>query len=178
MNHQPFETWILDGNPETAENKELLKEHLKGCSQCARLQTSWQEVQRQVVTTPAQKAPKFFVSTWQSNLVLFKENQKRKDAKTLLFSLIGSAVMVLIALGAILLPKISLISVIVTISSAIVRIIESVKQIWSLLLSLMKVAPTTTLIVIGAMLAGWILLVVAAWGVSVWKVSLKKVVEK
>jgi hypothetical protein len=178
MNHLPYETWILDGKPGTPEDRNQLRQHLKECGQCAQLQVSWQEAHHQISSLPVQNAPKWFLSNWPNSLILFKEKQKRKQARMLLLSLISGAFIVLIALSAVLLPKISLISMIVTITSVVVRFMESVKQIWSLLLSLMKIAPTTTILVIGAMLAGWILLAVLAWGVSVWKVSVKKVVTK
>jgi len=178
MNHQPYETWILDGYENNQENRESLQAHLRVCNRCAQLHSSWQKAQRQIKTAPIQKAPGNFVANWQKNLVLFKEKQKRKQARTLLLSFITGALIVLIALAAVLLPKISFISVIVTIASAAVRLVESIKQVWLLIMSLLKVAPTTTIIVIGAMLVGWILLAVTAWMVSVWKVSVKKVVEK
>jgi anti-sigma factor RsiW len=178
MNHQPFETWILDERTFTPEERTQFEKHLATCPRCARLQASWQKAHHQIVTTPMRHAPGNFLSQWQSNLVLFKERQKRKQAHTLLYSFIAAAVLALIALGAVLLPKISLISVIVVTSSAIVRLIEFIKEIWTVALSLLRVAPTTMIIVISAMLAGWILLAVLAWGASVWKVSVKKVVNK
>jgi len=178
MNHQPYETWILDGLSGTPVEKEQLNKHLEVCPHCANLQRSWLEAHHQLRSAPITKAPKNFISMWQNNLVLFKEKQKRKQARTLLASFIGGALVALIALSAILLPKFSLISVIVMVTSSVVRFMESVKQIWTLILSLVKVAPTTTLLVIGAMLGGWVLLAVVAWGVSVWKVSVKKVVAK
>jgi anti-sigma factor RsiW len=178
MNHQPYETWILDGKPSAPAEKEKLENHLKECTRCARLQTSWTEMDRHVRSTPMKNAPTGFVQNWQNNLAFFKERQKQKQARTLLISFISGALVVLIALGAVLLPKISLISVIVTVASVAIRFMESLKQLWSLILGLMKVAPASTLLVIGAMLGGWILLIMFAWAASVWKVSLKKVVAK
>lgn len=178
MNHQPYENWILEGYEGSPENKAQLEAHLQVCNQCAQLQSSWQKVQRQIKSAPMQRAPANFVPNWQKNLVHFKEKQKSKQAHKLLIGFIGSSLVVFVALGAVLLPKISLISVIVMITSTLVRLMESIKEIWVLITSLIKVAPTTTIIVIGAMLSGWILLAVLAWVVSVWKVSLKKVVEK
>lgn len=178
MNHQPYETWILEGYEDNPANKKLLEAHLKVCHKCAQLQSSWQKAQHQIKSASMQKAPVNFVPNWQKNLVTFKEKQKRRQAHNLLLSFIGGAVVVLLALGAVLLPKISLISVVVTLASTVVRLVESIKEIWILLMSLLKVAPTTTIIVIAAMLSGWILLAVLAWAASVWKVSVKKVVEK
>lgn len=178
MNHQPFESWILDGQTGTPAEKEQLNKHLEVCPHCAKLQQSWLEARHQLRAAPVKKAPHNFIGMWQANLVLFKEKQKRKQARTLLATFIGGALIALIALSAILLPKISLISVIVMVTSSVVRFLESIKQVWTLILSLVRVAPTTTLLVIGAMLGGWILLAVLAWVVSVWKVSVKKVVAK
>ncbi len=178
MNHKPFESWILEGYSGNPAEKEQLEEHLSVCPQCSKLEKSWNTARLQLKAVPVKKAPVNFVDLWQSNLVRFREKQKRKQARTLLAGYIGGAVIALIALSAVLLPKISLISVIVTTTSAMVRLIESIKQVWTIILSLVKVAPTTTLLVIAAMFAGWILLAVLAWAVSVWKVSVKKVVAK
>ena len=178
MNHQPFETWILDVPPGSPEEKEQLNKHIEVCPHCAQIQQTWMEAHHQLRSAPAKKAPQNFISMWQNNLILFKERQKRKQARTLLATFIGGALVALIALSAILLPKFSLISMIVMVTSSVVRFVESMKQIWTLILSLVRVAPTTTLLVIGAMLGGWILLAVLAWGLSVWKVSVKKVVAK
>jgi len=178
MNHKPFDSWILEGYSGTPVEKEQFEEHLSVCPQCLKLEKSWNIARHQLRSAPVKKAPSKFVEQWQSNLVRFKEKQKRKQARTLLVGYIGGALVALIALSAVLLPKISLISVIVTATSAMVRIIESIKQVWTIILSLVKVAPTTTILVIAAMIAGWILLAALAWAVSVWKVSVKKVVAK
>lgn len=178
MNHQPFETWILGENPASAAEKELLKRHLQECPDCDRLQESWKKAHRQIVTAGIKKAPVNFVSNWQAKLVQFKEKRQRKIARTLLASYISGAIVALIALNALLLPKFSPIALVVGVASSVVRFVESIKEIWTILLSLVKVAPTTTLLVIGSLLAGWITLAALAWGVSVWRVSIKKVYVK
>ncbi len=178
MNHQPFENWILEGYSGNPEEKEKLKQHLATCPRCAELEHSWAKAHHQLRAASLKKAPPAFISLWQSNLAIFKEKQKRRQARTLLISYISGALVVLVALSAILLPKISLISMVVTITSTVVRLIESIKQIWTIILSLIKVAPTSALLVIAAMFAGWILLAVLAWAVSVWKVSVKKAETK
>jgi anti-sigma factor RsiW len=178
MNHQPFENWILDETRGSPSEKEQLENHLKVCSQCARLQRNWNGARQQFVTGGVKKAPARFATQWPERLAMFKYKRQRKQARTLLASFIGGAFMVLIAISALLVPNISIIPMLVGVTSSIIRFIESVKEIWILLQSLVRVAPTTLLIVTGALLAGWITLAVLAWGVSVWRVSIKKVNAK
>ena len=175
MNHQPYENWILDEYPGSQSEKEQLEQHLKGCDHCAHLQRTWHETRQQLVISGVKKAPAQFTAQWPEHLAMFKQKKKRKQARTLLASFVGGAFMVLIAMGALLVPNISIIPMLVGVTSSIVRFVESVKGIWILLQSLVRVAPTTLLIVSGALLAGWITLAVLAWGVSIWRVSIKKV---
>lgn len=178
MNHQPFENWILDEHPGSPSEKEQLEQHIKECDHCAHLNWTWHEARHQLLISGVKKAPVNFSTQWPERLALFKLKKQRKQARTLLASFIGGAFMVLIALGALLVPNISIISMLVGVTSSVIRFIETVKELWTLLQSLIKVAPTTLLIVSGALLAGWITLAVLAWGVSIWRVSIKKVNAK
>jgi hypothetical protein len=175
MNHQPFENWILDEYPGTPSEKGLLAQHIKECDHCAQLHRTWHDAHHQLVISGVKKAPINFSTQWLERLALFKLKKQRKQARTLLASFVGGAFMVLIALGALLVPNISIISMLVGVTSSVIRFIEAIKELWTLLQSLVKVAPTTLLIVSGALLAGWITLAVLAWSVSIWRVSIKKV---
>jgi len=178
MNHQPFENWILDEYPGSPSEKEQLEQHIKECAHCAHLNRTWHEARHQLLINGVKKAPVNFSAHWPQRLALFKQMKQRKQARTLLASFIGGAFMVLIALGALLVPNISVISMLVGVTSSVVRFIETMKELWTLLQSLIKVAPTTLLIVSGALVAGWITLAVLAWGASIWRVSIKKVNAK
>lgn len=45
MNHKPFETWMVAGEPLSPAQEISLQEHLETCNACRQLQTSWKEVE-------------------------------------------------------------------------------------------------------------------------------------
>lgn len=45
MNHKPFETWMVAGEPLSPAQEISLQEHLETCNACSQLQTSWKEVE-------------------------------------------------------------------------------------------------------------------------------------
>lgn len=78
MNHQPFETWILDEEPLTLEQKQALHEHLNGCPSCQSLSAAWIGVGRLFKTTPAVKPGAGFRDRWQVRLEREEQLARRK----------------------------------------------------------------------------------------------------
>jgi hypothetical protein len=178
MNHQPYEKWILDGQPEDQLEKAQLELHLKECSECFRLQQSWDRVHSQIKSTSPKSAPVGFLRRWQTEFAQRSRIQEQKQARTMLISLGSGAGAVMIALAAVLLPKFSIISMFVEFTSTLIRLFDNLRKLWNVLTGLIQAAPTTFLIVSGILLAGWISLILFAWGVSIWRVSLKGVTTK
>ncbi len=74
MNHQPFETWLLSEETLPPEQAKMLREHLRSCEACQRLEGSWAGV-RQLFDRiePAAPSPGF-AARWQSR----QAEQRRK----------------------------------------------------------------------------------------------------
>jgi hypothetical protein len=178
MNHQPYENWILDGRPQDRQEKEQFELHLKECPECFRLQQSWERVHSQIKAAPFKSAPDGFVPRWKIEFAQRIRLQERKQARTMLISLGSGAGAILIALAAVLLPKFSFISIFVGFVSTLIRLFDNLQKLWGLAVGLIQNAPTTLLIVSGILIAGWISLILFAWGISIWRVSLKEVTTK
>jgi anti-sigma factor RsiW len=178
MNHQPFEVWILDDKQINPQERELLDRHLKDCPECYRLDHAWSKARRQLESTPLRAPQTGFVARWQSQFAQRQKVHERQQARTLLISLGSGGGAVLVALIALFLPKFSLISLLVRSLTTIIRLFNGLDAIWSVFLGLVRTAPTITILITGVLLAGLISLATFAFGISLWRISLKGVKAK
>ncbi|MBE0698107.1 MAG: hypothetical protein IH586_14395 [Anaerolineaceae bacterium] len=99
MSHQPYETWILDQQNLSTDDRRSLQTHLDDCPQCLRLQYRWQMV-RQELTYPRMVAPApGFTQRWQTGLVERKAREQRKQAWKIAGLLLAAALIVLLVMA-------------------------------------------------------------------------------
>jgi hypothetical protein len=95
MNHQPFEEWLLNDTPLTAEQKRQLDSHVRACLHCAAL-VKTEKVMR--IVRMASPAPGF-VTRFQVRLAAQKAvDRRRRWIGSILFTLGGLGFLVLIGL--------------------------------------------------------------------------------
>lgn len=83
LEHQPFESWLLSGEPLNPEQAQALKEHLDGCPACRSLTTAWSEVTRFIqAVQPVQPAPGFS-ARWQVRLAEQRTTQLARKQRRL-----------------------------------------------------------------------------------------------
>lgn len=174
MNHQPYETWILDEHPVSDEHKIALEEHLKTCPECVKLKRSWVMVEKTLISTPVKQAPARFVNDWKGSLAARKRAQEKKQARTLLISLCSGGVAIMIALAALFLPEFSLISVGVGFVTTLVQLLTGLENFWSIIFRLSRSIPVSTIIITGVLISSWIILACLAWGLSIWKLAFRR----
>jgi hypothetical protein len=175
MNHQPYENLILDDLQITPQERDSLNQHLKECDECFKLSHSWNKVQTQLASTPAKPAPEGFMRRWKVDFAARQSAQERRQARTLLISLASGAFAVMIALAVILLPDFSFISLTVGFLTTVVKLFSGIESLWSVGSSIVASAPTITLIIGGLLIAGWISLAAFIWGISIWRITTKRV---
>ena len=173
MNHQPFEAWILEDQEITQDQKINLDQHLVGCSDCAKLARSWTAAKHEIKSSAVVSAPEGFSQRWQSSLEARRKLQERQQARIMLTSLVSTALAIFITLGILLLPDISPITVMVSFLSGLIKIVNSISQLWIFMSSFLRAAPTSMLIGLGLALSIWISLTSLAWGISLWRITLK-----
>ncbi|MHB8086727.1 MAG: anti-sigma factor family protein [Anaerolineaceae bacterium] len=178
MNHQPYENWILDEVQIDSQEQDSLKQHLKECPECFKLNHSWNKVQTEIKSTPVEPAPAGFMRRWKYEFASRQRELERRQARTLFISLASGAGAVLIALAVILLPDFSFISLMVRFLTTLVKLFSGIDSIVSISRNLIESAPTITLIIIGMFIAGWICLAVFAWGLSIYRITTKGVKNK
>ncbi len=66
MVHQPFETWLLDEEPLTFDQRRELEAHLRTCPQCQRLSANWSGVAGLMKATPPMQPAPDFTLRWKA----------------------------------------------------------------------------------------------------------------
>jgi hypothetical protein len=100
MSHQPFETWILDQQTLSLEDRRALQAHLDGCQQCDRLRSRWQMVNQELHTRRMAAPAPGFTQRWRSGLVERKARQQRLQAWKTAGLLLAAALVVLLLTAA------------------------------------------------------------------------------
>jgi anti-sigma factor RsiW len=175
MNHQPYETWILDESELSTPQKRELLEHLEKCPKCAGLDKNWNTARMEVKSMPVVSAPVGFSHRFHASLAHRRKLTERQQARVLLISLVSSGVAILITLGIFLLPQTSMISVMVNFVSTLLKLINSITQLWIFLSSIVKTAPTGFLVVVGLFSSLMISLISVAWAFSFYRITMKGV---
>jgi cation transport ATPase len=175
MNHQPFESWILDEEPLGKQQQAELEGHLLSCQSCKTLQESWGIAKHQIKSAPVKQPAPGFSMRWQSSLKARREAEERAQSRTL-FIWIGCTIAVLlISLAVIAMPKFSIITVMITLVTTLVNVSTSLDDLLQLVLSVTRSVPPTTLILVAISLSSLLSIVSFIWGISIWRISRKGV---
>ena len=173
MNHQPFETWILDEHELSPDDRKMLSAHLEICSKCTKLEKGWRAARHEVKSMPVVNAPADFGNRWQSALVEKKRKHAQQQTRILLISLLSSAFAIVVTLGVFLLPHTSWINIAVSLVTGFAQLFDTISQLWIMLTSILKSAPTSFLISLGLLLSFAISLVTVFWAVSLYRITTK-----
>jgi hypothetical protein len=84
MNHQLFENWLLSEEPYLPEQAAQLREHLRTCTACSRLQTSWRGVELMFREAPRVAPATGFSARWQERLAEQRRLLQRRQALLIL----------------------------------------------------------------------------------------------
>ncbi len=178
MNHQPYESWILDNPPISTEEKRELEQHIKVCPECSRLQKGWGLVEQSLQSRQIQPAPQNFTHKWSASLERRKREQEKKQARTLVIALCSGAFAILIALAIFFLPDFSLISLIASFISTMATFFGGIEDFWSILINLAQAVSPATLIVTILIVSSWVILACFTLGLSIWKIAFKRGAHK
>lgn len=177
MNHQPYESWILDEESLGKQQLSELESHLVNCQSCKTLQESWGVAKHQIKSAPVKRPAPGFSMRWQSSLKERRETEEQAQSRTL-FIWIGCIIAVLlISLAVIAMPKISIITVMITLVTNLVNVSSSVDGLLQFVLSITRSVPPTTLILVAISLSSLLSIVSFIWGLSIWRMSRKGVIQ-
>jgi len=176
MNHQPFETWILNDAMELSQDQTFeLKRHLESCRDCQQLYQNWQTA-RSFLTISSSVSPlPGFTMRWQNSLAIRQAAQRKRQIRKIFSFLILGILITSLMLFLYANTYLGLSNVLVTMIKELAILSLSFAKITLIARSLMNVLPP--IIPIGA----WILstttftALTAAWLVAIWQVAIKGV---
>lgn len=171
MNHQPYESWILDDKKLDRSQQAELEEHLRDCPKCDRLQQSWSLARMQIKSAPVKKPDAGFAGRWQKSLVERKRNEVQRQTRNLILWLSGSALLLLIALAVIFMPNLSIIGIAVSAITTFVSIINSLSTLLEFITSITRTAPPGVMIFSTLFLSTLISVVGFIWVASLYKIT-------
>jgi hypothetical protein len=179
MDHQPFETWILDDSFHISETQaKELKAHLEICSRCQNLKNNWESAHASLINTSTISPAPGFIKRWETRFVEKRLRQQKQQIRNLLLILfIGIAAFSLL-LGSYLLATTNPADLLVMLLKSITQaalFTDQIGRIFSLLLGILPpVVP----------IGFWILVTTTfsalsiTWGVVMWRISFKGVSVK
>jgi anti-sigma factor RsiW len=173
MNHQPYETWILDEKELIPDQKMDLLEHLEKCPKCSGLEKHWKAARQEVKSMPVVAAPADFSRRFHASLAERRRLLALQQTRVLLISLVSSGVAILITLAVFLLPHTSIVSVMVSLFTTFFKLINSVTSLWIFLSSMLRSAPTGFLVSVGVMISLLVSMVSVLWAVSFYRITMK-----
>lgn len=175
MNHQPYESWILDEEKINRSQQIELEEHLKECPKCSTLQNSWTIARSTIRSAPVVQPKAGFAERWQRSLAERKKAEEHRLTRNLILWLSGSALLIMIILAVIFSPDFSLISLTVSAITILVNVAVGISALGEFVMSFVRSAPPAVLIITALFFSTLISVVCFIWGISLWKVSLKGV---
>lgn len=98
--HQPFEDWLFTEEPLAPEQFQALREHLRDCEDCRRLEASWNGVRRTLRAAPEAAPAPGFTARWQERLAVQRLQRQRRQAWVVLILTVGVVIELLFALSA------------------------------------------------------------------------------
>lgn len=172
MNHQPFDTWLLDEKPITPEQKRELDLHVRTCAYCAALLETGKAFRSVKMMSPAAG----FTARFQDRLAAHKlAERRRRFWGAILFVTGGLAILMWIAgpyLASFFASPASWLSALAEWGVFLITTLRAMTQAGSVMLHLVPgfLSPLTWMILLSAS-AGLILL----WSVSIWRFTLRGV---
>lgn len=99
MSHQPFETWILDQETLSPDERRNLQAHLAACEQCQRIERKWQSVHQELRARRMVAPAPGFTQRWQASLVERRAREQRRQAWRIFGILLSTALFFLLVLA-------------------------------------------------------------------------------
>ncbi len=178
MNHQPFETWLFDPAELDDEQTARLAKHLEDCQECRQTHAAWSEVRLLMNDSAIQPAPAGFADRFQASLEGRRQRLHRRQVRIMLLVLSGALVVFLTILMARFLAGTSftaLLSSGIQFFSSLPKTILDIRHIVSFWAGQV---PPLVLVATIAIFAGWALILLASWFLTILRVTTQGVTKK
>lgn len=105
MSHQPFETWNLDRENLTPDQRTELEHHIESCPTCLQIHKAWGMAQREIRTAELKSAPSGFAARFQSSLNERRRLEHQRQVRRTLTLLLASLAIIFTILAIIFIVR-------------------------------------------------------------------------
>jgi hypothetical protein len=158
MNHQPFESWILEDQKLSSEETASLRAHLDTCPQCLKTNNAWLDVRYRIQHDPLVKPATGFTQRWQTGLEARRIKEEKRITRLVLLGLISAAFVLSLSLGLIFFTYNSLGSVLASLFRAFASASDFFEQVGHVLTVWVKLSSTAYPFLIIMAVIGWTVL--------------------
>lgn len=99
MSHQPFETWNLEREQLSLEQRAELDRHVESCPTCKQTRNTWDAIRHEIETAERKQAPAGFTVRFKNSLEERRKQEHRRQVMKILIILCTSIVAILIILS-------------------------------------------------------------------------------
>lgn len=170
MNHQPFETWILEGSPLSISQDKDLREHLLTCQKCCLLSTSLTAVVKQIRTLPASSPKSGFTNRWKAQAADRQAKALEQQSRRFLYGIAILTVTLLVIVLLYAIVKDSPMSWLVGFMQFGVEAIINLRQIQHTVNTWMQIVPIPIQIAIWVPIATAFCLLGLTWVITLWRI--------
>jgi hypothetical protein len=173
MNHQPFETWILENTRLKPENQRILADHLAVCPGCAHMHRNWAVLQNQLSSTVFAQPKPGFTQRWAAYLQNRRAEVTNQQTRKLMLIIV---IMLILTLGSsisVLLVSTSPVSIFTGLVALITRTVITINDAVQIALSLVRVMPPIIPISLWVLFFSAISVLSLIWAIALWKFSTK-----
>lgn len=110
MKHQPFENWLFEREALSGNETQLLQDHLASCERCADVANALSSVEKRFFSATTLSPQPGFTNRWRARLARRRKIERQKENTSTIATLSIGLVMLLLILGARLLPLLQLVA--------------------------------------------------------------------
>jgi anti-sigma factor RsiW len=178
MEHQPFETWIIDEIELNIEQKAAMDSHLAACPKCRGLSQAWSHVRERIETAPVALPAPGFSQRFQSSLAERQLRKQQLQVRRLFLFLVLGAALSFFTWIAILLASASPVDLLVAGFQTITQLFVSYDILQHGIVSLFFSVPIVIPIALWILITSALAILALIWAVSLWRIAFQGVYPK
>jgi predicted anti-sigma-YlaC factor YlaD len=178
MRHQPFENWIIDGEPLKPDQVDTLNSHLQECEDCRKISQNWLGARDHLLSVSHTSPTPGFSQRFRASLAERRFRQQQLQIRRTLLFLFGGSIGSMLALLAYLVLAVTPAGLFVTIFQSITHTVLWISHLRDTYLPLVQSLPVYVPIALWILFTTGLIIFSLMWVFFVWRLSPKGVTKQ
>jgi predicted anti-sigma-YlaC factor YlaD len=178
MRHQPFENWIIDGEPLKPDQVHTLNAHLQACEDCRKLSQNWLGARAHLLSVAHTTPAPGFTQRFTAKLAERRFQQQQIQIRRTLLFLFGGSIASMLALLVYLLLAVSPAGLFVSIFQSVTHTVVWISHFKETYLPLVQSLPVFVPIALWILFTTGMCIFSLMWVFFVWRLSPKGVTNQ